>query len=256
MRSPTPTTTTTTTTATVTATTTVTTTAPARRPAIVLVHGAWHGSWCWQRVAPLLQKRGLQVRTVDLPSVGAKPGSGIDLSADAAAVEAVIDRVAGPVILCGHSYGGMVISHTAAKRVTRLVYLCAFMPVEGESLLDIGGGRHAPWVQMLEGGLMTADPARADSVFYSDCEPHIREWAKRQLRPQSIATVREPVPKPAWRHIPSTYVVCTKDMAMPVDRQRNLFAPRATEVAELESDHSPFLSQPAALADLLAAQAD
>ena len=86
---------------------------------IVLVHGAWHGSWCWQRVAPLLEKRGLAVRTVDLPSVGARPGAGTDLSADAAALEAVIESVAGPVILCGHSYGGMVISRAHARQVHR-----------------------------------------------------------------------------------------------------------------------------------------
>ena len=223
---------------------------------IVLVHGAWHGSWCWQRVAPLLEKRGAAVRTVDLPSVGARPGSGSDLSADAAAVEAVIADIAGPVVLCGHSYGGMVISHTAAiARVKRLVYLCAFMPMEGESLVSIGGGRHAPWVQLLDGGLTLPDPAQTETVFYGDCDPQTVQWAKSKIRPQSGAPFNEPVPRPAWRTIPSTYVVCVNDMALPPDAQRNVFAPRATETIELHASHSPFLSQPEALADLLHVQA-
>jgi pimeloyl-ACP methyl ester carboxylesterase len=219
---------------------------------IVLVHGAWHGSWCWQRVTPLLEKHGLTVRTVDLPSVGARPGADTDLSADAAVVEAVVESVAGPVVLCGHSYGGMVISRTAAGNVSRLVYLCAFMPLEGESLLSIGGGRHAPWIQMLDGGLTLPDPARSETVFYSGCDARTSEWAKSELRPQSRAAFEEPVPYPAWRHTPSTYVVCANDMAMPPDLQRNVFAPRATETIELQADHSPFLSQPDAVAELLA----
>jgi pimeloyl-ACP methyl ester carboxylesterase len=222
---------------------------------IVLVHGAWHGSWCWQRVTPLLEKRGIAVRTVDLPSVGARPGSGTDLSADAAAVEAVVESVVGPVVLCGHSFGGMVISHVAAEKVTRLVYLCAFMPIEGDSLVGIRGGRHAPFVQMLEGGLTIADPAQTRTVFYSDCDAPTVAWAQSQLRPQSGATFEEPVTRPAWRNTPSTYIVCANDMALPPDLQRKLFAPRATDTVELQASHSPFLSQPDALADLLAERA-
>jgi pimeloyl-ACP methyl ester carboxylesterase len=226
---------------------------PPSMATIVLVHGAWHGSWCWQRVTPLLEKRGLAVRTVDLPSVGAHPGAGTNLSADAAAVEAVIENVAGPVVLCGHSYGGMVISRAAAKNVARLVYLCAFMPLDGESLVSIGGGRHA-WIQMLDGGLTLPDPARTDTVFYSDCDAQTCQWAKNELRRQSVAAFEEPVPHPAWRTTPSTYVVCANDMALPPELQRYVFAPRATETIELQTGHSPFLSQPAAVADLLAAR--
>jgi pimeloyl-ACP methyl ester carboxylesterase len=222
---------------------------------IILVHGAWHGSWCWQRVTSLLEKRGVAVRTVDLPSVGARPGAATDLSADAAAVETVIADVAGPVVLCGHSYGGMVISHTATERVKRLVYLCAFMPVEGDSLVSIGGGRHAPWIQLLDGGLTLPDPSKTQSVFYGDCDAQTVQWSKSMLRPQSGAPFNEPVPHPAWRSIPSTYVVCVNDMALPPDVQRNVFALRATETLELQAGHSPFLSQPEAVANLLQARA-
>ena len=203
----------------------------------------------------MLEKRGLAVRTVDLPSVGLRPGAGTDLSADAAAVEAVIADVAGPVVLCGHSYGGMVISRVCADRVTRLVYLCAFMPLEGESLVSIGSGRNPPWLQVLDGGLTILDPTQTQAVFYGDCDARTVEWANSQIRPQSVTPFNEPVPHPAWRHIPSTYVVCATDMVLPAEVQRNVFAPRATEMIELQASHSPFLSQPDAVANLLAARA-
>jgi pimeloyl-ACP methyl ester carboxylesterase len=100
---------------------------------LVLVHGAWHGGWCWQRLTPHLERLGVFVRVVELPSVGAAAGSAVDLSRDAATVRSVIDSVPAPLVLCGHSYGGMVISQAAAgaRNVARLLYLCAFMPAEG-----------------------------------------------------------------------------------------------------------------------------
>jgi pimeloyl-ACP methyl ester carboxylesterase len=222
---------------------------------IVLVHGAWHGSWCWERVAPLLEARGFQTRTVDLPSVGARPGDATDLSADAAAVDRVIAEISEPVLLCGHSYGGMVISRVEAKNLARLVYVCAFMPAEGESLISIGGGKPAPWIQLLDGGLMLPDPGKADTVFYNDCDAETRRWAQSKLRPQTVATMAEPVQRPAWQRAPSTYVVCANDQALFADIQRKVFVPRATETVELQADHSPFLSQPRALADILATRA-
>jgi pimeloyl-ACP methyl ester carboxylesterase len=227
-----------------------------RESTIILVHGAWHGSWCWQRVVPLLEERGVAVRTVDLPSVGADPGAGTDLTADAAAVEAVIEEVTGPVVLCGHSYGGMVISRVEAGNVVRLVYLCAFMPLEGQSLISAGAGKPAPWIELLDGGLMQPDPARTGELFYGDCDPEVMEWAKRMVRVQSSATMVEPLARPAWRRIPSTYVVCTNDKAIPAHVQRSAFAVHANEVIELQAGHSPFLSQPDAVANLLAARAN
>jgi pimeloyl-ACP methyl ester carboxylesterase len=102
-------------------------------PALILVHGAWHGGWCWQKLTPYLVRRGFACRTVDLPSVGARPGETVGLSADAAAVRAAIAEVSGPVILCAHSYGGMVISMAAAgaPQVEHLVYVCAYVPESG-----------------------------------------------------------------------------------------------------------------------------
>ena len=223
---------------------------------VVLVHGAWGGSWVWERVVPLLEARGVHALTVDLPSVDCDPAHPAGLAADAAAVERVLDGAAGPFVVCGHSYGGMVITRAAAGRsdVVHLVYVCAFMPAEGESLFMLTGGP-APWITVLEDGRTLPDPERSARVSYADCDPETRAAAVRRLRAQVDAPFGELVSVAAWREIPSTYVVCTEDESMPVEVQRDVFAPRAQHVVELASSHAPFFSRPEELADLLAERA-
>jgi pimeloyl-ACP methyl ester carboxylesterase len=226
---------------------------------LVLVHGAWHGSWCWQRVAPLIERSGISVRTVDLPSTSRQPPISADLSGDALVVRKLIDELAGEVLVCGHSYGGMVISHSAVgshPRVRHLIYLCAFMPDDGESLISIGGGKPAPWIETDERGMTLPDLSKAADLFYGDCDADTQRWAVGQLTAQPAAPFGEPVAVPAWRSIASTYIVCAQDRAMPAELQRSTFAPRAREVRELNTSHSPFLSQPALLADMLAASVE
>jgi pimeloyl-ACP methyl ester carboxylesterase len=219
---------------------------------LVLVHGAWHGAWCWQYVVGHLREQGCKVRTVELPSVGAAPGSNVDLSADAAAVRTVIAAQDGPVVLCGHSYGGMVITHAAASnaQVERLVYLCAFVPQRGESLLDLGGGQLAPWIHKVAGGLTMPDPSLGAALFYGDCDSATQSWALSSLRPQCEAPFLEPVTETPSPKLFSTYVVCTQDGALPCELQRQHFGSRTRRVLEFEASHSPFLSRPAELARL------
>ena len=248
---------------------------------LVLVHGAWHGAWCWERVLEPLARRGIEVLTLDLPSVlheadgsaaasvadarsraalmrrapdGAASPAPAGLAADAAAVRALIEARDGEVVLCGHSYGGMVISLAASGSapVARLVYLCAFVPQAGQSLVSLGGSEHAPWIEMRADGTTLPDLTRAAQVFYGDCDPATQSWAISRLRPQPATAFTEPVPAPAWEQCSSSYIVCARDQAMPAELQRTVFAPRTQDVHELDVSHSPFLSQPEALAELLA----
>jgi pimeloyl-ACP methyl ester carboxylesterase len=220
---------------------------------VVLVHGAWHGAWSWNAVVPLLEARGLVPRTLDLPSVGAAADDPGGLSGDAAAVGRLIDETGGAAVLCGHSYGGMVVTKAAEGRddVGRLVYLCAFMPDAGESLVDITRGP-APWIRTLDDGCTLPDLALAADLFYGDCDDETQRRSTDRMRPMPLAPFAEPATEAAWRRIPSTYVVCTQDNAIPVELQRNVFAPRAGEVVELEASHSPFFSQPDDVAEILA----
>ena len=222
---------------------------------IVLVHGAWHGSWCWQRVVPLLRQRGFAVRAVDLPSTGIDPPPRADLSTDAAAVRKVIKEMPGDVLVCGHSYGGMVISHPAVgahPRVGHLAYVCAFVPDRGQSLFSIGDGKPAPWIRADERGMTLPDPDQAADLFFGDCDPETQAWAIGRLRSQPAAPFAEPIADPAWLRTESTYIVCTQDRVMPAELQRGLFASRTASVFELQASHSPFLSCPGLLAERLA----
>jgi pimeloyl-ACP methyl ester carboxylesterase len=175
-----------------------------------------------------------------------------------AAVRVVLDDTPGQKLLVGHSYGGTVVTAAAAGRadVARLIYLCAAMLDVGESGASVfaSAGIDASWL-VLRDGLMWPNLDVSGELFLGDCDPATQRAAVERLRPMSLVPHGEPVPEAAWHSIPSTYVVCTLDKAIPVQVQRTVFAPRAQEVLELEASHSPFYSQPRAVAELLAARA-
>jgi pimeloyl-ACP methyl ester carboxylesterase len=217
-------------------------------PVIVLVHGAWHGSWCWEPLVPHLG--GLDVRLVDLPSAGENPAGPAGLRADADVLRSVVATVPGPVIVCAHSYAGAVASQALAGlgNLAHIVYLCSFLIGRGESLLGAVGGTPPPWWQVRADGYVdTLDPER---VFYQDCAPRQVAEAVARLRPHALTAFREQLTEAAWESVPTTYVVCTRDQAIPPEAQRQM-ATRASRVRELDTSHSPFLSQPQLLAALL-----
>lgn len=223
---------------------------------VVLVHGSWHGSWCWEQVVPLLERSGSRVATIDLPSCGKDPASLSDLDGDAEAVRMLLERLDGPVVVCAHSYGGAPATVAAAgeSQVQRLVYLSAFMLDSGESCSDIVGGSLPPWCVILGDSSFMIDPDAAGDILYGDCEPMTRSAAISRLVPQRLATSTQTVSAAAWRAIPSTYVVSTKDHAIPPVTQRQM-GQRATEVVDLDSSHSAFFSMPGAVAALIAGRA-
>jgi len=220
---------------------------------VVLVHGAWGGSWSWERVVPLLEAAGHRVAAVDLPSIDADPADPPGLYDDAAAVGAAIDALGEPVVLCGHSYGGMVITAAAAGRddVERLVYLCAFQPDDGESLFALTGNAPAPWIRVLDDGRTIPDREHSLRTGYADCDEQTRVACIDRLRPQVARPFTETIEHAAWHDIPSTYVVCSQDASLPPSVQRDVFAPRATSSVELDASHSPMHSQPNAVAAIL-----
>ncbi|MBV8949386.1 MAG: alpha/beta hydrolase [Actinobacteria bacterium] len=231
---------------------------------VVLVHGAWHGAWCWERVVDGLRARGTDARAVDLPGHGEDAGPAGDLHADAARVRQMIDAVAGPVLLVGHSYGGAVITEAGEHpAVAHLVYLCAIAPDAGETcttavtgiaggagIVDDGRPNLASGILPGTDGTMTVEPSVAAACLYNDCDPESTAWAVARLGPQPIVTLQQDPHAVAWRTRPSTYVVCTEDLAIPPELQRVL-AQRCTETVEWNAGHSPFLSQPHVVTELL-----
>ncbi|MBB3084877.1 alpha/beta hydrolase [Geodermatophilus sabuli] len=214
---------------------------------LLLVHGAWHGSWCWERLTGALG--GVAVRTVDLPSVGTDPAALGGLYDDADAVRAALAGIEGPVVVVGHSYGGAVVTEAvrADSGVAHLVYLCAFQLDEGDSLLGSVGGEGPPWWEATGPAIAVRSP---EQVFYNGVAPELTESAVARLGLQSRASAEQPLTNVAWRSVPSTYVVCEQDQAIPVVAQEAMSA-RAGEVLRMDAGHSPFLSHPAELAGLL-----
>lgn len=231
---------------------------------VVLVHGAFHGAWCWDRVVPHLEAEGVAVVAIDLPGHGADPAPPGDLYAHADALRALLEGLEGPVVVVGHSYGGAVVSDGAADvpSVAHLVYLAAIVADEGETMttIDVGGpslglGAEVSDVpaamQATDDGFLVIDPELAVGAFYADCEPADVEYALARLAPQNPATFAQPLRAAAWRTVPSTYVVCYEDRAVSVPFQRAL-ATRTTDRVEMPTSHSPFFSAPEALATLFA----
>jgi pimeloyl-ACP methyl ester carboxylesterase len=220
---------------------------------VVLVHGAWHGAWCWERVTPLLDRAGVPWAAPDLPSCG-QAATKADLLADTAAVEAVLDGLAGdePAVLCGHSRGGLVITEAGAHpRVGHLVYLTALLLAPGQEVGQaIGPTKLFENLTRLEDGTTIPRGEAAPELFYNDCTPEDVAWAVGRVRSQYMGGKGPDPSREAWRHRPTTYVVCTADNANSADAQRAMGA-RAGTIVELGAGHSPFVSQPRQMADLL-----
>jgi pimeloyl-ACP methyl ester carboxylesterase len=214
---------------------------------LLLVHGAWHGAWCWDSLLAALD--GVPVRTVDLPSVGGADDALGGLYDDAETVRAALADIEGPVVVVGHSYGGAVVTEavTADSGVAHLVYLCAFQLDEGDSLLGSVGGEAPPWWEVHETSIVARTP---EEVFYNGVSPELTARSVARLGRQSRASVEQPLTNVAWMAVPSTYVVCAQDQAIPVFAQEAM-SKRAGEVQRLETGHSPFLSHPDELAGLL-----
>lgn len=228
---------------------------------VVLVHGAWHGAWCWAALQAELDARGIPSYALDLPGHGASllPFGG--LHHDAAHLGETLDRLAlRDAVLVGHSYGGAVITQAAAGRTDlgHLVYLAAFALDPGESITSAAQSfppreiTLSAAIEVHSDRTSTLDPEIAAKAFYRRCTQKASEAALARLCPQPYATLTEAITGESPRaRISSTYVCCLQDEAIHPDHQR-LMAQRCTERIDLDTDHSPFLSTPAELAEMLA----
>lgn len=213
---------------------------------VVLVHGAWHSPSCWSQVACRLLGSGLDVRVPALPSAGPDAGLLGSLAADAEAVRAALAEVPGKAVVVAHSYGGLPVTEVAARtgKVAHVVYLSAFMLGPGESLLSAIGGQEPPWwLTSADGRTVLVLPEGARNLFYNDCTDEVAAAAAAALLPQARASFTQPLSAAAWQELPSTYVICERDNAIPVFAQEAM-SQRARQVRRLDASHSPFLSRP------------
>jgi pimeloyl-ACP methyl ester carboxylesterase len=219
----------------------------------VLVHGLWHGAWCWDAVRAGLDARGIASVAVELPLT--------DLAADTRATLGALDRFGRPAVLVGHSYGGAVVTGAGVHPLVReLVYVTAFQLDEGESVSRTRSGEGLPDTRLAEAmrveqatGEVTVEPTLGAQLLYGDAPPEVATAAMARLRPVSRMLFRGVPDAIAWRTVPSTYVVCTADQAVHPERQRAMAA-SATRIVEWPCGHSPAATRPEAVADLIAAR--
>src|ERR1700722_10996420 len=231
---------------------------------IVLVHGAWHGAWCWELVVERLRSAGASVIAIDLPGHGDDPGPLGDLHADSTRLTEVLDALEDPVLLVGHSYGGAVSTEARAyPSVHPHVYLCALaidshetcstsvvedaekLELSFDDMPDISAG-----ISVSDDGVISLEPSIAAAALYNGCRQELTKWAMSKLGPQRMESLQQSPTAVAWREKHSTYVVCSDDRIVHPGLQR-VMAERCTESFEWDSGHSPFLSMPDRLVELL-----
>jgi pimeloyl-ACP methyl ester carboxylesterase len=225
-------------------------------PTLIFVHGACvrDAAWWWSKMAEPLSERGITTAAVALPSCGeAGPTLG-DLYDDVAACREAIRSVDGPVVLCGHSYGGMIITEAGVDEpVIGLIYVTSVMPDAGQSQAQLVGSEPAPWLQPGEDGTVGVDPDMVRRFFLQDCDESTSDGALARLTRQSMTPFAQPPREIAWRQKPTTYVVCTEDLATPAQAQRQRVREDARAV-EFRAGHHPFLSRPQAFAHTIATE--
>ncbi|GKZ24997.1 hypothetical protein AbraIFM66951_000458 [Aspergillus brasiliensis] len=231
-------------------------------PTIVFVPGAWHSPECYRRVVNQLEAVGYETDLVHPPSVG--PTQHLpDFSADVAQIRSHLERLVNAgkkVVLVVHSYGA-VPSNEAVKGldcdsrqrngqaggVAHIFFCCSFIIPEGRSLLGAFGGSDLPWFTV-SADRLEVNPDRPEEIFYNDMSEEDVRAAIRALKPHSYQAFHSPCTYAAWKDVPSTYLYCAKDAAIPLPLQRTMVEdwaagyPIRTEF--LDASHSPFFSMP------------
>jgi len=211
-------------------------------PHIVLVHGAWADGSCWSSVISRLHERGYGVTAPQFPESS--------LAADVDRLRQVLNRQSGPTVVVGHSYGGQIITalNEDAPNVVALVYIAAFGLDEGESIgALVEGGPPSPALANLDvDALGFAWLPEADFVghFAADVDPAQAKVMHAVQQPISLSAFGDVMGVPAWKALPSWFLVATNDEAIPPDAERAFAARMGATTVEVASSHVPMVSQP------------
>jgi pimeloyl-ACP methyl ester carboxylesterase len=219
---------------------------------IVLVHGGFVDGSGWQGVYAILKDKGFKVSIVQNPT--------ISLADDVAATNRVIEAQDGPVVLVGHSYGGAVITEAGNNpKVERLAYITAFALDNGESvgtlIKDPVPGAPVPPIMPPQGGFLLLDPTKFADSFAADVEPGLAAFMGDSQVPWGLDALNGMVSSAAWRSKRTWYLIATEDKMIPPDAQRFMAKRAEANAIEVKGSHAIFVSQPQAVADLIARSA-
>ena len=218
---------------------------------VMLVHGAWADASCWSKVILLLEAKGFQVNAAQIPLTS--------LTDDIAVVKSLLAKLSGPTVLVGHSYGGAVISGAATDAVKALVYITAFGLDEGESLDSLArSGPPSPGSSAVapdDNGLLWIDRSKFHASFASDVTNDEAAVMAVVQKPLSITSFTDAEGVPAWKTLPSWYLVCTDDNMIPPPAQEFMAGRMKATVASVASSHAAMVSHPQSVADIIATAA-
>ncbi|MFR9805027.1 alpha/beta hydrolase [Pseudonocardia sp. RS010] len=225
---------------------------------VLLVHGAFTGSWIWEGVVAELAKRGITASTVDLTSQGADG----TLERDAQVVRDALKTLGEPAVLVGHSYGGAVITRASADNddVAHLVYLCAALPQAGEAVGDLIGRDPEPQgdlstaLEPREDGTATMKREAARATLFNDVPDDEVGAILDRTGPHALGTLGEAATGLGWQQHPGTYVITLQDKQFSLALQRE-FASHVDTAVEVDAGHGPMFTKPAEVADVIAAAA-
>jgi len=221
---------------------------------VTLVHGAWADGSCWSKVIPLLQARGITVSAAQIPLTS--------LADDIAVTKRLLALQKSPTVLVGHSYGGAVISGAATGEsgVKALVYVTAFGLDEGESLDSLSKQGPPPAgaaaVEPDAFGYLWINRGKFRQAFAADVTADEAAVMAVVQRPLSVTAFTDKAGAPAWKHLPSWYLVCTNDQMIPPPAQEFLAGRMHATQRSVASSHAPFVSHPQSVADIIIAAVD
>ena len=228
---------------------------------IVLLHGSWHGGWCWKKVVPYLHVNGYSSQAIDLPAHGKDKSDIINISLHSYVdkVISTINQIDKQVILVGHSMAGSVITQVAEyipEKIDRLIYVAAFLPENGLCLYDYALQDSE---SMLTGNIITDEENNLSSLnpecispaFYGQCSDTDIEYAKANLVDEPLKPSNTPViTTERFGSVPRFYIQCLLDCAVTPSLQTKMFnALPCRQIISLNTDHSPFFSAPKELSD-------
>ena len=218
------------------------------RPTIVLVHGGFVDGSGWAGVFDILHNEGYNVAVVQNPT--------ISLAGDVAATRSVIAEQSGPVILVGHSYGGVVITEAGTDpKVAALVYIAAFAPDNGESvgtlIKDPAPGAPVPPILPPRDGFLYLDKAKFAAAFAADVDAKTAAFMAASQVPWGLEALNGAVTDAAWKTKPSWYLVSAEDKMIPPDAQRFMAKRAGATVSETSGSHAVYVSHPAPVAALI-----
>lgn len=233
----------------------------------LLIHGAWHGAWCWNKIIPLLEKQGHKVIAPELPGHGKDktPVADVSLKSYTDCVCGILDSLEESVILVGHSMGGFIMSQVAEYRPNKielLIYISGFVLKNGESILPfLRKDKESLLIYNIEFSKDMKSTALNNEaikdVFYGDCMEEDVSRAKLLVAPQSFAPIktRLNITHEKFDQLAKIYIECLQDKAISITMQREMYAEFSWQkIFSIHSSHSPFFSSPKELVSILTMQ--